>query len=153
MIYSHNADTDGDPPAALELRDLIAKIVNHAVNLFYHRLRKYFHFHTDLYRCNRPPRHYEPTLNNCSLTGNNFAKRAVAPPRLYSPSTILQIDHAVLSFDRRNQLRRPINCNKVFIEMYSDEIPLVRGSVSVNSPFKQPPKLCQQTKFYLGKGI
>lgn len=150
FIDSNNRNADRMPASSPELDHLILEVVDHAIDLFDHRLREYLHLHADFdCRYGSPPN--EVTwVEDCDLARNDLAKSSVPTTSLNTPAPILNIQYAI--FPLENGIRkfgRPLYGEQVFVEMHRDEIALIRRAMLVEMSLKQAAKLVQQPVFVL----
>jgi hypothetical protein len=95
LIDSDYCYTDWVSATVAKLTYLIAKIVDHTVNLLDHRLREYLDFNTDLDGGDRPSGHEISRVNDRRHSRNNFAEGAISPPGSYATTPVLYIDNTV----------------------------------------------------------
>ena len=126
MIDADDGHADRPSATPFELDYLIAKIVDHAINLLDHGLGQHLHLDADLHGRNRPSTNEIARIRQGGFTRNDFPKRAVAATRFNATPLVLDIQDAVPPVDGSlPQLRRAIDLNQVFVEMHCYEVALV----------------------------
>jgi len=96
-VDADNSNTDWVTAPALELCDLVAKIVDNAINLLDHRFGKYFDLDADLYGRDRTPGNHISGINNGCLARNDLPEGSVATPGSHTPPLILHVQNAVFA--------------------------------------------------------
>src|SRR5258706_7851896 len=114
MIDPDDCDADRMSSATFESRDLVPKIVNHAVDLFDHGLRQDLDLNADFNRRDRTASDRISRIENCRLTGNNLAERPVASPGLNTASPVLDVQNTILASHSFQQLGRTFDCDQIF---------------------------------------
>jgi hypothetical protein len=110
VIDSDDCHTDWLSATAIELDHLVAKIVDHTVNLLDHSFGQYLHFDTDLYSRNRPSANKIAIIEYRGLAGDDLAEGGISATGLDAAPPVLDIENAVLPLkDCLAQLRRAID--------------------------------------------
>src|SRR5271166_1109657 len=100
MIHANYGSPNWIPATALELNHLVSKVVDHAIDLLDHRLRKDFNFNPDFDSSYWPARHHITGVRDGRLAGDDFTERPVATPGFNAAALILNVQHPVLPMDR-----------------------------------------------------
>ncbi|HLI83329.1 MAG TPA: hypothetical protein VKV17_05390 [Bryobacteraceae bacterium] len=137
VIYADDRDANGTASAAPELGDLVAKVVDHAIDLLDHCLGQHLHFDTDFHRCDGPASHQVARIHDRSFPRNYFAECAVPAARFNSPALVLYIQNAVLALQGSFfQFLRAADGDQVLVQVHRDKIALARIAMLVYPSFK-----------------
>lgn len=117
MVDANDSNTYGIISAKLELRSLIAKVINHTVDLLYHCLGKNFDFGADFDCCYLGAPYRESRLENRGFAGNDFSEGPVTASCVYASAAISEVDNPFPVPDTRDQLWGTINRQKILIEL------------------------------------
>ncbi len=117
MVDANDSNTYGLISAKLELRSLIAKVINHAVDLLYHCFGKNLYFCADFNCCYLCAPYRESRSKNGGFAGDDFSEGAIATSCVYASAAIGKVDNPFPVPDTRDQFRRTINRNKVLIQL------------------------------------
>src|SRR5438132_12578084 len=98
-VDAHDSNTDRLPTAAPELNDLIAEIINHAVDLFDHCLRQHLDLDTDFDRSNWPAGHQIAGIGDCDLTWDDLSESPISAPGRDTTPFVLNVQDSILSVD------------------------------------------------------
>jgi hypothetical protein len=101
VIDAHDTDANRLTGTSLELRSLIYQIIFNSVDLFNHRFREDFHFHSDFDGCELPARDGESGIFDRYHSRNDLPKRAVTTPGDYTATLIARIHNALMGSDPR----------------------------------------------------
>ncbi len=142
-----NADyRNGDriSTSALELCNLIAEIVDYAIDLFDHRFRQNLDLDANFNRGYRPSGYEIAPIRYRSLARDDFSEGAVAPTSVNASALILDVTDAVFACsDGLNQLSRSIHGDEVLEKMHRYEVALTGIAMFVGFAFKQTPEFRQ----------
>jgi hypothetical protein len=147
MIHTHDRDADRVPSALAELGYLIAKVIDHTVDLFDHRFREYLDFGSNFHSRHRPSRNDIAGVADRRFSWDDFTESPIATPSRDSATFVLDIEDPLVCPHRRDQLRRPGDRYKVLVEMHGYVVPQAGIAMTVDFPFKEPLKFGQQTVF------
>ena len=114
------------PTSAPELDYLVSQIIDHAIDLLDHGLRKDFYFDANLHRGDWTPPDLVTGIEDWCLTRNYLAKCSVAAASVHTPTSILNVQYTILTKDDGvNQLRRSANRDEIFVKMHRHEVALI----------------------------
>jgi hypothetical protein len=137
VVHAYNGNTDWVTSAALELCNLLLKIANNAIDLLNHRFGENLYLGTYFNGGNFPSGYLIARINNRLLIWYNFPECAIASTRPYSLPFILGVYYPVFRFDMTLELRRAIQCNKIFVEMHGNKVAKARIPVKVSLSVEQ----------------
>ncbi len=128
--------------AALELNNLIAKIIDYPINLLDHRFRQDLHFESDFNSGNRTTGNQVAVIRDRRLARDQLTERPIAPPGSHAAPLVLDIQDSVLPDENGlDQLRGTLDADEVFVQVHRNEITLARIAMRVDFAFKQTPEL------------
>jgi hypothetical protein len=101
LVDANDSDTDWASASAAELSYLVPQIVDHAIDLLDHGLRENLHFYANLDGGNWSSSNLIAWIENRHFARNNLAKCPIAAASVYASTSILNIQHAILTKDHR----------------------------------------------------
>jgi len=117
IVDANDPDADRLVSSKPELRSLIAKVINHTVDLLYHRFGKDFYFCPDLDCRYLGASYRESRLENRRFAGNDFPEGPVTASCVNASAAIPEVDNTLPVPDTRDQLGRTVNSKKILIEL------------------------------------
>jgi hypothetical protein len=131
-VYTDYGNTDRVTAAAFELRDLIPKIIDDAIDLLDHRFGQHFYLDTDLHGCDGTTGHQISGIDDWSLARNNLPEGPIAAPGSDATAFVLYVEDAVFPVHHSvDQFWRSVDRYEVFVQMHRYEIALIRRAMLV----------------------
>ena len=111
MIDANDSNTYRLVSAKLELRSLIAKVINHTVDLLYHCFGKNLYFCADFDCCYLGTPNRESRFKSGGFARDDFSEGPITTSCVNASAAICKVDNPIPVPNTRDQLRRAINCN------------------------------------------